>query len=120
MVTALFNLRLISDGSITSGMAVLIEDGKIIDIIADTNIPANTQLVNLNGNYLAPGLIDLQIYGAGKPFSLVATHLLTRLPKWSTHYWPKAVQVSWQPLRPILMTLLSEALKLPYSIGINV
>lgn len=67
MITAFHNLRLISDGVIASGKAVLIEDAKIIDIIDDTAIPANAQCVDLNGNYLAPGLIDLQIYGAGQP-----------------------------------------------------
>jgi N-acetylglucosamine-6-phosphate deacetylase len=67
MITALTDLRLISDGVITTGKAVLIEDGKITGIVNDTNIPADATRVGLNNNFLAPGLIDLQIYGAGKP-----------------------------------------------------
>jgi N-acetylglucosamine-6-phosphate deacetylase len=67
MITALTNLQLISDGKITTDKAVLIEGDKIIDIIAATAIPPGTPSTDLNGNYLAPGLIDLQIYGAGKP-----------------------------------------------------
>jgi N-acetylglucosamine-6-phosphate deacetylase len=67
MITALTNLQLISDGKITTGKAVLIEGDKIIDIIAATTVPRGTTIIDLNGNYLAPGLIDLQIYGAGKP-----------------------------------------------------
>jgi N-acetylglucosamine-6-phosphate deacetylase len=67
MITALYNLQLISGGTITNGKAVLIKGDKIIDIIADTDIPQNTLSINLNGQYLAPGLTDLQIYGAGKP-----------------------------------------------------
>jgi N-acetylglucosamine-6-phosphate deacetylase len=67
MITALTNLRLITDGSITTGKAVLIEGDKITAVIADSAIPNDATRINLNNNFLAPGLIDLQIYGAGKP-----------------------------------------------------
>jgi len=67
MITALFNLRLITNGSISIGKAVLIEGDRIIDIIDQTNIPGDTEQIDLQGNYLAPGLIDLQIYGCGQP-----------------------------------------------------
>ncbi|MDB4925778.1 N-acetylglucosamine-6-phosphate deacetylase [Mucilaginibacter sp.] len=67
MITALHNLQLISDGTITTGKAVLLQGEQIIDIIADTDIPQDVKRVDLNGNYLAPGLIDLQIYGSGSP-----------------------------------------------------
>jgi N-acetylglucosamine-6-phosphate deacetylase len=65
MITALYNLQLISDGTITRGKAVLLNGEKIISIIADTGIPDDATAINLNGAYLAPGFIDLQIYGAG-------------------------------------------------------
>ena len=67
MITAIYNLQLISDGVITTGKAVLIKGDKIIDVIADTDMPGDATHIDLNGNYLAPGLIDLQIYGAGSP-----------------------------------------------------
>src|SRR4051812_30915668 len=67
MITALTNLQLISDGKIATDKAVLIEGAQIIDIIAATDLPTGTAIIDLHGNYLAPGLIDLQIYGAGKP-----------------------------------------------------
>jgi N-acetylglucosamine-6-phosphate deacetylase len=67
MITALTNLRLITDGTITTGKAVLIEGAKIIGVVADTGIPQDATRIDLNNNFLAPGLIDLQIYGAGKP-----------------------------------------------------
>jgi N-acetylglucosamine-6-phosphate deacetylase len=67
MITALHNLRLISDGVITTGKAVLLQGDKIINIIADTDIPQDATRIDLNNNFLAPGLIDLQIYGAGAP-----------------------------------------------------
>ncbi|MES2377193.1 MAG: N-acetylglucosamine-6-phosphate deacetylase [Bacteroidota bacterium] len=67
MITALTNLRLISDGTITTGKAVLIEDEKITAVIPATEIPNDATRIDLNNNFLAPGLLDLQIYGAGKP-----------------------------------------------------
>ncbi|MDN3551343.1 N-acetylglucosamine-6-phosphate deacetylase [Mucilaginibacter aquaedulcis] len=65
MITALHNLKLISGGNITEGKAVLISGSQIIDVIADTAIPHDAEKVNLQGAYLAPGFIDLQIYGSG-------------------------------------------------------
>lgn len=65
MTTALHNLKLISGGSITEGKAVLLSAGVIIDVIDDTAIPADAQKTDLKGAYLAPGFIDLQIYGSG-------------------------------------------------------
>ena len=65
MVTALHNMRLISGGTITTGKAVLIEDEKITAVIDENTIPQDAKSINLNGAYLAPGLIDLQIYGSG-------------------------------------------------------
>ncbi len=67
MITALYNIRLITDGTISTGKAVLIEGNAIIDIVDEASIPTQAQQINLQGNYLAPGLIDLQIYGCGKP-----------------------------------------------------
>lgn len=65
MLTAFHNLQLISDGSIATGQAVLISGSQIIDVIDENFIPAEAKKIDLNGAYLAPGLIDLQIYGSG-------------------------------------------------------
>jgi N-acetylglucosamine-6-phosphate deacetylase len=65
MIKALHNLQLISDGHIATGKAVLISGDKITAIVDETAIPDHTQKIDLNGAYLAPGLIDLQIYGSG-------------------------------------------------------
>jgi N-acetylglucosamine-6-phosphate deacetylase len=65
MVTALYNLQLISNGQIARGKAVLISGASIIDVIDDTAIPADAERKDLHGSYLAPGFIDLQIYGSG-------------------------------------------------------
>lgn len=68
MITALHNTQIITNGETFAGKAVLIEKGKIKAIVDDTAIPQNVQKINLNGAYLAPGLIDLQIYGTGNYF----------------------------------------------------
>ncbi|GAB2697839.1 N-acetylglucosamine-6-phosphate deacetylase [Mucilaginibacter koreensis] len=65
MLTALFNLKLITNGSISSGKAILIDGKQISAIVDSAQIPADAQQVDLQGAYVAPGLIDLQIYGSG-------------------------------------------------------
>jgi len=65
MITTLHNLQLISDGVITRGKAILINGEKIIDIIDESAIPTDLHVIDLNGANVAPGLIDLQIYGSG-------------------------------------------------------
>ena len=65
MITALHNLKLITNGIIAEGKSVLIEGSKIKAILNDNNIPADAEKKDLNGAYLAPGFIDLQIYGSG-------------------------------------------------------
>ena len=65
MITALHNLQLITDGKITAGKVVLINGDKITAITDETSIPDNVKRIDLHGAYLAPGLIDLQIYGSG-------------------------------------------------------
>lgn len=65
MTIALHNLKLVSNGVITEGKAVLISGDKITAVIEQADIPADAAKHDLNGAYLAPGLIDLQIYGSG-------------------------------------------------------
>lgn len=65
MLTALYNTQIVSNGNITEGKAVIIQQDKILSVINVSDIPADAQRIDLNGAYVAPGLIDLQIYGAG-------------------------------------------------------
>jgi N-acetylglucosamine-6-phosphate deacetylase len=65
MITALHNLQLISDGQIANGKVVLITGDKIIAITDESAMPDGVEKINLKGAFLAPGLIDLQIYGSG-------------------------------------------------------
>lgn len=65
MSTALHNLQIISDGQISRGKGILISGGEISAIVAEDTIPQDTEKVDLQGAFVAPGLIDLQIYGSG-------------------------------------------------------
>jgi N-acetylglucosamine-6-phosphate deacetylase len=65
MTTALHNLQIISDGQINRGKAILISHGKISGVVSENAVPQNTEKIDLQGAYVAPGLIDLQIYGTG-------------------------------------------------------
>lgn len=63
---ALTNVNIVSmvDGdSVLTGKTVLIEGGKINDIIEDTlGIPDSYKVVDLKGKYIAPGLIDMHTH----------------------------------------------------------
>lgn len=65
MKTACHNLQLISNGTISRGKAIIINGEKIIDVINESAIPQDAKCINLQGANVAPGLIDLQIYGSG-------------------------------------------------------
>lgn len=45
-----------------SGKAIHINDGKIAEIIDEGKIPANAEVIDLGGNYLLPGLINLHVH----------------------------------------------------------
>lgn len=51
------------------GLAVLVENGKIRGTVAETAIPKGFPKIDLEGQYLLPGLINLHVHlaGSGKP-----------------------------------------------------
>jgi N-acetylglucosamine-6-phosphate deacetylase len=65
MTTALHNLQIISDGQIIRGKAILFSGGKITGLVAENAVPQDSKKIDLHGAFVAPGLIDLQIYGTG-------------------------------------------------------
>ena len=48
-----------------SGKAVITENGIITDIIPEINVPAGVEKINLCGEYILPGLINLHVHFAG-------------------------------------------------------
>ncbi len=57
------NGRLIFPDGIRDGLELVVENGKIAAIREQTHARAN-EVVDLRGNYLAPGFIDLHVHGA--------------------------------------------------------
>ena len=66
MISSFYNLKLVTNGTISEGKVVLVENGFVLDVIAQDQLYADKNSIDLAGAYLAPGLIDLQIYGSGE------------------------------------------------------
>lgn len=58
------NARLIFPEGIRDGLEVVVEEGKIAAIREQSSAHRTHDVTDLNGNYLAPGFIDLHVHGA--------------------------------------------------------
>ena len=66
MIRALVNCRVFDGLELHTGIAVLLEDGKISALVPEENIPSSVSVrSDLEGHILAPGLIDIQVNGGG-------------------------------------------------------
>jgi len=66
MKKALVNGRVFDGQGVHTGLAVLLEDGRISGLVPEIEIPASvSQQHDLQGHMLAPGLIDIQVNGGG-------------------------------------------------------
>jgi N-acetylglucosamine-6-phosphate deacetylase len=65
MITSFYNLKLVTNGTISDGKVVSVENGFVVDVIDQDIFFTDKNSIDLQGAYLAPGLIDLQIYGSG-------------------------------------------------------
>jgi N-acetylglucosamine-6-phosphate deacetylase len=66
------NARLIFPDAIREGLDVIVHEGKIIEL-RETGHVGEKDIVDLGGNYLAPGFIDLHIHGAKGRDTMEAT-----------------------------------------------
>jgi N-acetylglucosamine-6-phosphate deacetylase len=74
MSVALIAREIFTGHDIHTGRAVLVKDGKIVDIVAAADVPADYRVRQLPGYMLAPAFMDLQIYGGnGLVFSTELT-----------------------------------------------
>ena len=57
------------DMQIQGGLCILVQEGKITDIVPDTTALHDYKIINLHGHYILPGLINMQVHlaGSGKP-----------------------------------------------------
>src|SRR6478609_2414555 len=58
------NARLIFTDGICDGLEVVVEEGKIAAICERSLAHRKHEIIDLHGNYLAPGFIDLHVHGA--------------------------------------------------------
>lgn len=65
MITALCNGVIYTGTEILKNKVLLIEDESIMGIVDASSIPAYAHQIDCKGASIAPGLIDLQIYGGG-------------------------------------------------------
>jgi N-acetylglucosamine-6-phosphate deacetylase len=66
MPTALVNGRVLTDAGVLDGKAVLLsDDGRIVAVVAASEIPADATRHDLDGGLLVPGFIDTQVNGGG-------------------------------------------------------
>ena len=65
MTEALVNARVLIDGELVSGRAVVIHEGRIKAIVGEGDVPAGADEIDLRGQMLVPGFIDTQVNGGG-------------------------------------------------------
>lgn len=65
MKQVLGNCRLFDGERVHDGVAVVIGEGRVLELLADSQGVADAAVVDLDGHLLAPGLVDLQVNGGG-------------------------------------------------------
>jgi N-acetylglucosamine-6-phosphate deacetylase len=62
------NATLFTGDQLLSGYDVRVEHGRIADMGTYLNVPKGIETIDLGGDYLVPGFVDLQLYGGSKAF----------------------------------------------------
>ena len=62
---AFINAKLILENEIIENATLLVKDGRICDFGTGVEIPENTETVDCEGKYLAPGYVDIHVHGGG-------------------------------------------------------
>jgi N-acetylglucosamine-6-phosphate deacetylase len=65
MAFALTGVRIFDGETVREGLAVVIKDTRIVEVIPKEKVPDNMERRNLYGGVLAPGFIDVQVNGGG-------------------------------------------------------
>lgn len=65
MLTALVNGRILTDQGTRNQRAVLVENGRIRDVVPESDLPREAERFDLEGHLLLPGFVDVQTNGGG-------------------------------------------------------
>jgi N-acetylglucosamine-6-phosphate deacetylase len=65
MTTAFVHGRILAPEGLCSGKALLCDKGRITAIVSENAVPAGAAIIDLGGNTLLPGFIDVQVNGGG-------------------------------------------------------
>ena len=63
MITRIFNGKIIRENTVSEGLSLYFEDGKITAITVD-NLPCDEE-IDAGGSYISPGFIDMHTHRAG-------------------------------------------------------
>ncbi len=97
------NARIFTGDRFLDGQAVLTDNGRILGVLPATEIPADTEVTDLQGATLAPALIDLQIYGGNEQLFLYSTDVASLAATYdycysggAAHFMPTVPTTSWE------------------------
>ncbi len=62
---AITNGMIFTGSGLIRGKALLVKGGQVLDLVAPADVPGDAEEVDAMGDHVAPGFIDLQIYGGG-------------------------------------------------------
>src|SRR5690606_14500882 len=65
MITAFSNARIFTGEEELDDISLLIKNDEILDLVPTGSVPSVAKIIHCNNQLIAPGLIDLQIYGGG-------------------------------------------------------
>ncbi len=65
MVLAFVNGQVMTEAGLKSGLAVLVDNGKIRAIVPRAEVGAGPERIDLEGGLLLPGFVDIQVNGGG-------------------------------------------------------
>ena len=65
MKTSIENVKLVTPQGIEDGASVVIENGRILDVLCAGVVPSADLRVDCSGDYLSAGFIDIHVHGCG-------------------------------------------------------
>ncbi len=103
---ALTDCRIFTGSEVLDNHAVILHDGRIQDVIPENQLPKDIEIRSLNGHYLTPGFIDLQLNGCGGVMfndeitaQTIHTMHLTNLKSGCTSFLPTLITSSDEDMK---------------------